>query len=102
MFRALGRLLLAEPEDELVELRERMLAALGASAGMAAAAMPEFAALLGVAPEAGDPLNAQVRMQHSAVATLRAVASRKRPVVVFVDDLQWAGPTAVGVTTGVS
>ncbi len=96
-FRALGRLLLAEPEDELVELRERMLAALGASAGMAAAAMPEFAALLGVAPEAGDPLTAQVRMQHSAVATLRAVASRKRPVVVFVDDLQWAGPTAVGV-----
>ena len=96
-FRALGGLLLAEPEDELVELRERMLAALGANAGLAAAAMPEFAALLGVPAQAGDPLTAQVRMQHSAVATLRAVASRKRPLVVFVDDLQWAGRAGVGV-----
>ena len=96
-FRALGRLLLAEPDDELAELRERMLAALGANAGIAAAVLPEFAVLLGVPPEAGDPLTAQVRVQHSAVDTLRAVASRKRPVMLFVDDLQWAGPTSVGV-----
>jgi len=95
--RALGRLLLAEPDDELVELRERIVTALGANAGVAAAAVPEFAALLGVPAEAGDPLTAQVRVQHSAVDTLRAVASRKRPVVVFVDDLQWAGPASVGV-----
>ena len=73
------------------------VAALGANAGMAAAAVPEFAALLGVPAEAGDPLTAQVRVQHSAVDTLRAVASRKRPVVVFVDDLQWAGPASGGV-----
>jgi signal transduction histidine kinase len=96
-FRALGRLLLAEPEDELANIRERMLAALGLNAGMAAGAVPEFAALLGVPEEAGDPLTAQVRAQQSAVATLRAVASPKRPVVVFVDDMQWAGPTSVGV-----
>ncbi len=96
-FRALGRLLLAEPDDELAELRERMLAALGANAGMAAAVLPEFAVLLGVPPEAGDPLTAQVRVQHSAVDMLRAVASRKRPVMLFVDDLQWANRTSAGV-----
>jgi signal transduction histidine kinase len=96
-FRALGRLLMAEPENELAELRERILAALGPNAGMVAAAVPEFSALLGVAPQAGDPLTAHIRVQHSAVETLRAVASRKRPVIVFVDDLQWAAPTALGV-----
>jgi predicted ATPase len=94
--RALGRLLLAEPEGELVRLRKRILGAVGANAGLATAVMPESAVLLGVPPDAGDPLTAQVRAQRASVAALRAVASRKRPVVVFLDDLQWAGHTPLG------
>jgi signal transduction histidine kinase len=95
-FRALGRLLVAEPEDELAEVRGRILAAVGPNAGLLTAAVPEFAALLAVPAEPGDPLTAQVRAQRTAVQVLRAVASRKRPVVVFVDDLQWAGRTPLG------
>ena len=95
-FRALGRLLLAEPEDELGRLRERIVAAVGPGAGLLTATVPEFAVLLGVPPEAGDPLTAQPRVQRAAAAVLRAVASRKRPVVVFLDDLQWAGGTPLG------
>ena len=34
-FRALGRLLLAEPEDELAEVRGRIVEAVGANAGLA-------------------------------------------------------------------
>ena len=67
-FRALGRLLLAEPEDELAEVRERILAAVGANAGLLTAVVPEFAALLGVPPDPGDPLTAQVRAQRVGVA----------------------------------
>jgi predicted ATPase/signal transduction histidine kinase len=95
-FRALGRLLLAEPEEELAQVRMRILAAAGPNAGLLTAVVPEFAALLGVPPAAGDPLTAQVRAQRTAAEVLRAVASRKRPVVLFVDDLQWAGRTPLG------
>jgi signal transduction histidine kinase len=95
-FRALGRLLLAEPEDELAEVRERILRAVGPNAGLLTATVPEFAALLAVPPDAGDPLTAQVRAQQNAVEVLRAVASRKRPVVLFLDDLQWAGRSPLG------
>jgi signal transduction histidine kinase len=95
-FRALGRLLLAEPEDELARLRERILRAVGANAGLLVAVLPEFAALLAVPPDAGDPLTALARGQRAVVAVLRAVASRKRPLVVFLDDLQWAGRTPPG------
>jgi predicted ATPase/signal transduction histidine kinase len=96
-FRALGRLLLAEPEQELAAVSERILAGAGANAGLAAAIVPEFAALLAVPPDPGDPLTAQVRAQRVSVQLLRAVASRKRPLVFFVDDLQWAGRTPLGL-----
>jgi len=95
-FRALGRLLLAEPDDELARIRERMVGALGPNAGLVTAAVPELAALLAVPPDPGDLLTVQVRGQWAALEVLRAVASPRRPVVVFVDDLQWAGRTPLG------
>ena len=94
--RALGRLLLAEPEEDLTKVRGRILAAAGPNAGLLTAVLPEFAALLAVPPDPGDPLTARIRAQQTATGLLRAVASRKRPVVVFVDDLQWAGRTPLG------
>ena len=94
--RALGRLLLAEPEGELAQLRMRIVAAVGPNAGLLAVVLPEFATLLAVSPDPGDPLTAQARVQRAAAAVLRAVASPKRPVVVFLDDLQWAGRAPLG------
>ncbi|MEU7874541.1 AAA family ATPase [Dactylosporangium sp. NPDC049140] len=95
-FRALGRLLLAEPEGELAEIRGRILGALGPHASLMTAVVPEFAALLGVPPDPGDPLTAQTRAQRMAVEVLRVVASPKRPVILVLDDLQWAGHAPLG------
>ena len=95
--RALGRLLLAEPDDQLTEARRRILGAVSSNAGLLTATVPEFAALLAMPSEPGDPLTAQVRAARVAVQVLRAVASRKRPLVLFLDDLQWAGRAPLGV-----
>jgi signal transduction histidine kinase len=95
--RALGRMLLAEPEDELAKVRGRILGAVGPNVGLLTALAPEFAALLGVPPDPGNPLTAQVRAQRVGVGLLRAVASRERPLVLFIDDLQWAGRPPLGV-----
>jgi predicted ATPase/signal transduction histidine kinase len=95
--RALGRLLLAEPEDELAKLRGRIVRAVGPNTGLLTATVPEFAALLAVPADPGDPLTAQLRTQRAIVELLRAVSTPQRPVVLFVDDLQWAGRTPLGV-----
>jgi diguanylate cyclase (GGDEF)-like protein len=95
--RALGRLLLAEPDDELADIKGRLLRALGPYAGLLTAVVPEFATLLRVPPDFGDPLTAQARAQRTGAEVLRAVASRSRPVVFVIDDLQWAGRTPLGL-----
>jgi diguanylate cyclase (GGDEF)-like protein len=97
-FCALGGQLLAESDDEVARLRERLLAVLGPNAGLTAAVLPPFAALLGVPPEEGDddPRRAAARIRQVCLDLLRAVASSAHPVVLFIDDLQWAGPAAFG------
>ncbi|MEU8003179.1 diguanylate cyclase [Catellatospora sp. NPDC049111] len=96
--RALGRLLLAEPEEEVADLRQRLRQVLGRNAGLLAAVQPELGLLMGVEPDAtvGDALYAQARMQRIGVDVLTTVASPKRPIVMFIDDLQWAARTPLG------
>ncbi len=92
--RALGRLLLAEPEDRLDELRPVMVSALGeANTQLVAAVAPEFAALLGARPdpEIADPQSAPARLEQVGVALVRTIVSPARPLVWVADDLQWAG-----------
>ncbi|NHZ88606.1 AAA family ATPase [Massilia sp. CCM 8733] len=94
--RALGRLLLGEPAAARQRQRERILAALDTNAGLVAAGLPEFALLLGRIEAAdSDPARHQARMRTAFLDLLRAVVSPSRPVVIVIDDLQWAGPAAL-------
>ncbi|NIA00057.1 AAA family ATPase [Massilia sp. CCM 8734] len=93
---ALGRLLLNEAPAALAQQRERILAALDTNAGLVAAALPEFALLLGRIDAAeSDPARHQARMRTAFLDLLRAVVSPSRPLVIVIDDLQWAGPAAL-------
>ncbi|AEV83986.1 serine/threonine protein kinase [Actinoplanes sp. SE50] len=102
MVRSLGRMLLAEPEWELTEDRRRILAALGPNASALAAVVPEMAALLRVdgLPYQGDPLTTAARLATTIAGLLRAVAVRRR-LVVLIDDLQWASASSLRILDGV-
>ena len=97
--RALARLLLAESEEDLAAQRAHMLAALGHNAGLIAAMLPEVSLLLDVAPETTveDPTMADRRLQQACVDLVGAIVSTGRPLVMALDDLQWAGSTPMGV-----
>ncbi|MBN1173162.1 MAG: EAL domain-containing protein [Micromonosporaceae bacterium] len=98
--RALGRLLLTEPETELLRHRRRLLAAVGPNASLLAPVQPELALVLGVPGDRraeAETVHAQDRVVRAAIDVLRAIASRHRPVVVVLDDLQWAPATAIKV-----
>jgi predicted Ser/Thr protein kinase len=90
--RALGRLILAEPEAELVSCREAIVHALGSNLGFGPCLLPEFALLLGEMPkvDVNDPMEAENRSIQACIDLYRAIASPQHPVVIVVDDLQWA------------
>jgi predicted ATPase len=75
------------------------LRALGANAGLTAALQTEFALLFGVVPEsvACDPLSSKDRLIQASLDLLGSVASPGRPLVLVIDDLQWAAPTPLGL-----
>jgi signal transduction histidine kinase len=99
--RALGRLLLAEPEEKLRAHRELIAGEMGANAQLMAV-IPEFSLLLGLAPEisAGDPTHAMARAASAELDLLRAVARTARPLVLVLDDLQWCDEQAVRFLDG--
>ncbi|MBC7599825.1 MAG: AAA family ATPase [Polaromonas sp.] len=95
--RALGRLLLVEAGDELAAHRRRILDSLGRNAGLMTRLLPEFELLLGEQPPAPEvePRQAELQMQQALTDLIRAVASPTRPLVIVLDDLQWAAALAL-------
>ncbi|WP_051808609.1 AAA family ATPase [Actinoplanes subtropicus] len=94
--------LLAEPAPEMAAHRQRLEAALGPNAATIAAAIPEMATLLGPRDESvsDDPGTATGRLIAAIAAMVRAVAARY-PLVVVLDDLQWASSASLRILDGV-
>jgi diguanylate cyclase (GGDEF)-like protein len=94
----LGRLMLAEPADALAEHRLRLRQALGDNAALMAATRPELASVLDVVPIEAASLAGvdENRLIQAGLQLVRAAASPARPLVMVLDDLQWAGATPIG------
>ncbi len=90
--RGLVRQLLTESEDRLAVWRADIAEALGANGGVLAEVMPEIELILGKqtpVPAVG-PTEAQNRFQMVFQNFVAAIARQEHPLVIFLDDLQWA------------
>ncbi len=90
--RDLVQQVLAESEERVSAVRERLRDALGANAGVIVAVLPQLELLLGH-QLAAPPLpaaEAQNRFNRAFAAFLGAFARPEHPLVIFLDDVQWA------------
>lgn len=90
--RGLLRQVLAENEAQLAPLCAQLRTALGANVAVLSAVLPELEALLGV-PRGSTDLGAseaQNLFDFTIEGLLGALARAEHPLVIFIDDLQWA------------
>jgi predicted ATPase/signal transduction histidine kinase/tRNA A-37 threonylcarbamoyl transferase component Bud32 len=91
-FTELMQQLLSESEEKLAQWREELRSALGSNAGVIADVIPELKLILGEV-EATAPLGANEARNRFHLAFgrfLDVFASAEHPLVLFLDDLQWA------------
>ena len=91
-FQQLLRQLATEGEERRGYWKAKLLACLGEQAGVVAEIIPNLALLIG-APAALAPLPAAEKENrfHIAFAQfVKALASNRHPLLLFLDDLQWA------------
>jgi len=90
-FRSLVRRILARDETELNHWRRALLEALGPNGQLMVTLIPELAAIIGEQPPTPNlpPEEARNRFQMVFRRFLGAFAQPERPLVLFLDDLQW-------------
>jgi AAA ATPase domain len=91
-FKSLLRQVLAGRQSERLQWRTRLLAALGENISVVMAVLPELELLVGAQPAAPLLIGAPAQQRFNAVFSdlLKLFASPAHPLVLFLDDLQWA------------
>jgi len=89
--------ILSEREAALDAWRGRMHEALGANGAVLTDLLPEIALIVGPQPpvEALSPAESQNRFNLVFQRFLRCLAAPQRPLVLFLDDLQWADTSSL-------
>ncbi|WP_379162682.1 AAA family ATPase [Paenibacillus sp. sgz5001063] len=96
-FRGLIRHLLGERKEQSELWRQKLQDALGASANVITAIIPEAELILGTLPSAEElPANeSKKRFIYVFRKFVQALASKEHPLVLFIDDLQWADSSSL-------
>ena len=88
---------LAAPPDRLSEWRRRIAASVGNAGGALLPLWPELEAIVGPQPPLPPlpPEQARNRLRFVFASFLASLAGPDRPVVLFLDDLQWTDPATL-------
>ena len=91
-FNILFRQILSEPKPHRETIKDRIVSALSANAQLMVELFPDLALLIGKQPPVSDvePEQAQNRFYTTLMQLVGAFAGKKNPLVLFLDNLQWA------------
>lgn len=91
-FSDLLRQILSETTDQLAEWRSRILAAVGQQGQVILDVIPDVALVIGAQPAVPTlgPVESQNRFNRVFQTFVRVFAQADHPLVLFLDDLQWA------------
>ncbi|HEY9675312.1 MAG TPA: AAA family ATPase [Waterburya sp.] len=90
-FQGLAQQVLSEPEFQLQQWRDKLLAALGANGQVIIDVIPEVELIIGKQPAVPEvtPTESQNRFNRVFQSFIRVFCSKEHPLVIFLDDLQW-------------
>ena len=100
-FDGLVHQLLTESEDALAAWRGRILAAIAPNAQIVVDAIPALGRILGPQPPvvALDAAGTRSRFHGTLQKLIQVFTRRSHPVVLFLDDMQWADPDSLQLLT---
>ena len=91
-FTELARQILAEKESEIAIWKDKILTILGPNGKIITDIIPLFELIIGKQPEVPilGPVESQNRFNLVFQGFIKILASKDHPLVIFLDDLQWA------------
>ncbi|HIK10415.1 MAG TPA: AAA family ATPase [Oscillatoriaceae cyanobacterium M33_DOE_052] len=98
-FSELIKQLLGEKPTSLAEWRERLETALGENGGVITQLIPDLELIIGAQPAVPElsPQETQNRLNQQWLNFIGACASPSHPLVIFIDDLQWADSASLSL-----
>ena len=98
-FRRLVAQLLGESDRALARWKQKILGAVGESGQVLLSVIPELAQIIGPQPPVPELSGSAARTRFHRVLSqfVRVFATSEHPLVMFLDDLQWADPASLSL-----